>query len=111
MQPLRILIHAPTAGAVVRARNNAANLRKELPDAEVRIVVNADGVREVLDVPRPDTDRFTLVCGNTLNKIQRIASSPLQVVPGAALAIALMQREGWRYIVHEDGARKDSGGG
>ncbi|WP_194724084.1 DsrE family protein [Noviherbaspirillum malthae] len=97
-QPLRVLIHAPTAEAVNRARNNAANLRQAAPGAEVRILVNADGVAAVLDTPRPDTDCLTLICENTLKRIQRIAPSPLQTVPASILALAEMQRDGWCYV-------------
>lgn len=95
---LRILIHAPTAGAVERARNNAANLAREMPAAQVRIVANAEGVAAVLDNPRADTDPLTLVCSNTLKKIQRDAAAPLQTVPAAILAIASMQQDGWLYV-------------
>lgn len=95
---LRILIHAPTAGAVERARNNALNLKKEAPEAEVRIIANAQGAAAVLDTPHADTDRLTLVCGNTLARMRRTAPEPLEVVPGAALAIATMQRDGWCYL-------------
>jgi uncharacterized protein len=97
-ESLRILIHAPTAAAVTRARNNAANLLQAAPDAEVRIIVNAEGVAAVLDAPRADTDCLTLVCGNTLKKMQRTAPSPLQTVPVSIIAIATMQREGWCYV-------------
>jgi intracellular sulfur oxidation DsrE/DsrF family protein len=97
-QALRVLIHAPTAAAVARARNNAANLRQAAPDAEVRIIVNAEGVAALLDAPQPDTDCRTLVCGNTLKRIGRTAPAPLQTVPASILAIAAMQREGWCYV-------------
>lgn len=95
---LRILIHAPTAGAVNRARNNAANLLAASPDAEVCILVNAEGVAPVLDNPRPDTDSLTLVCANTLRRIERTASEPLQTIPSSILALAEMQRDGWTYV-------------
>lgn len=97
-KPLRVLIHAPTAAAVTRARNNAANIRQDAPDAEIRIVANAEGVAAVLDTPRDDTDSLTYLCGITLKRTQREATGPLQTVPGAALAIARMQQDGWCYI-------------
>lgn len=95
---LRILIHAPTPASLVRARNNAANLLREAPDAQVRIIVNAEGVSAALDSPRTDTDHLTLVCANTLRKLGRTAPEPLQPVAAAILAIAEMQRDGWSYI-------------
>jgi NitT/TauT family transport system ATP-binding protein len=97
-QLLRILIHAPTQGAVARARNNAANLKKDAPDAEVAIIVNAEGVTAVLDAPRTDTDSLTLVCGNTLQKLGRSAPDAMQTVDAAISAIARMQGDGWLYV-------------
>lgn len=95
---LRILIHAPTQGAVARARNNAVNLKKDAPDAEVLIVANADGVAAVLDAPQPDTDALTLVCANTLQRLGRRAQEPLRTVRSGIAAIVEMQREGWLYV-------------
>ena len=98
-ESLRILLHAPTAGALVRARSNAANLRKQNPAPEVRIVINADAVAAALDSPDPVADAQTLVCPNTLQKIARTAPAPLTVLSdGSVLALARMQGEGWRYV-------------
>jgi intracellular sulfur oxidation DsrE/DsrF family protein len=95
----RILLHAPTAGALARARSNAANLRKLDPAPEVRIVINAKAVAAALDGPDAVADAQTLVCPNTLQKIARTAPAPLTVLPeGSVLALARMQGEGWRYI-------------
>ncbi|RYF15662.1 MAG: hypothetical protein EOO30_13865 [Comamonadaceae bacterium] len=97
--PLKILLHAPTAAAVARARSNAANLLKQPQSVEVRIAVNAEAVRAVLDTPDLAADGLTLVCPNTLARIGRAAPAPLTVLDeGAVLAIARMQAEGWRYI-------------
>lgn len=96
---LRIVLHAPTAGALARARSNAANLRQLAPEAEVRILLNAEAVAAALDAPDAAADAQTLVCPNTLRKIQRTAPAPLTVLPEAAmLALARLQREGWSYI-------------
>lgn len=95
---LRVLIHAPTPGAVTRARNNAVNLMAAAPHAEIRIIVNAEGVAAALDNPRPETDAFTTVCATTLKRTGREVRAPLQTVPVSVLAIALMQQEGWLYI-------------
>jgi intracellular sulfur oxidation DsrE/DsrF family protein len=96
---LRVLLHAPTAGALTRARSNAANLAKASPPPLVRIVVNAEGVAAALDAPDAAADAVTLVCPNTLSKLGRIASAPLTVPDeGAVLALARMQREGWCYV-------------
>jgi uncharacterized protein len=98
-QPIRIVLHAPTASAMARARNNAANLLKQSTPVEVRIVVNADAVQAVLDAPDRAADGLTLVCPNTLSRIASAAPEPLIVLDEAAvLAIARMQAEGWHYI-------------
>ena len=98
-ESLKILLHAPTAPALARARSNAANLRKHSPALEVRIVVNADAVAAALDSPDDAADPMTLVCPNTLNKIGRTAPEPLTVLmEGSVLALARMQAEGWRYV-------------
>lgn len=95
----RILLHAPTAGALLRARSNAANLTRGAPGVAVRIVVNADAVAATLDTPDAAADALTLVCPNTLARIGREARTPLTVLPeGAVLAIARMQGEGWCYV-------------
>lgn len=96
--PLRVLMHAPTPGAVARARNNAVNLMAAAPDAEIRIIVNAEGVAAALDAPHPATDNFTMICATTLKRTGRAVRSPLQTVPVSVLAIALMLQEGWSYI-------------
>lgn len=97
--PIRIVLHAPTASAVTRARNNAANLLKQSAPVEVRIVVNAEAVQAVLDAPDAASDALTLVCPNTLSRTGQSAPEPLIVLDEAAvLAIARMQADGWRYI-------------
>ncbi len=97
--PIRIVLHAPTASAVTRARNNAANVLKQGVPVEVRIVVNAEAVAAVLDAPDIVGDALTLVCPNTLSRIGRSAPEPLTVLDEAAvLAIARMQADGWSYI-------------
>lgn len=97
--PLRIVLHAPTAAALIRARNNANHIAADDPVVDVRIVVNGDAVAAVLDAPDPSLDTRTLVCPNTLGRLGRGAPSPLVVLPqGAALSLALMQREGWCYV-------------
>ena len=97
--PLRILLHAPTAAALSRARNNAYNIAADDPAADVRIVVNGDAVAVVLEAPDPILDTRTLICPKTLGWMGRDAPSPLVVLPwGAALSLALIQQEGWCYV-------------
>ncbi|KDC42352.1 hypothetical protein [Bordetella bronchiseptica] len=96
---VRVLLHAPTAGALERARSNAANLLKEAPGAQVRIVANAAAAAAALDAPPHPADAHTWLCPNTLARLERPARAPLRALPQAAvLALALLQEEGWRYI-------------
>lgn len=96
---LRTVLHAPSSEAFARARSNARNLRREAPDAEVRIVLNADAVAAALDTPHPHTDPFTWLCPNTLAHSGRSAPEALQVLPvGAVLALAQWQQQGWIYL-------------
>lgn len=98
-QPLRILLHAPSAAALARARSNAANLLKQSDPVQVHIVVNAEAVEAVLDEPNKAADPITLVCPNTLERLGRRAPPPLTVPDqGAVLLIARMQAQGWFYI-------------
>jgi uncharacterized protein len=96
---MRILIHAPTANALNRARSNVINLTNGASESWVRIIVNADAVEATLDMPNTVTDALTLVCPNTLAKIGRDAPAPLTVLAEGAIAvIARMQLEGWCYV-------------
>lgn len=96
---LKIVLHAPTAAALARARSNAANLVKHSPATQLRIVLNAEAVAAALDHPDEAADGLTLLCPNTLQRIGRAARAPLTVLgEGSILALARMQREGWQYI-------------
>jgi intracellular sulfur oxidation DsrE/DsrF family protein len=98
-EALKILLHAPTAASLARARSHAANLLKQDAPPEVRIVLNAEGVAAALDQPDAGTDTLTLLCPNTLRKLGRTSREPLQVLDeGAVVAIARMQAQGWCYI-------------
>lgn len=96
---LKVVLHAPTAPALERARNNAMNLRRSEPDADVRIIANAQAVAAALDSEHQELDPFTWVCPNTLARTNRENREPLQVLGSpAVLEIALMQQAGWIYI-------------
>lgn len=95
----RLVLHAPTAQALERARRNAGHAAKALGRDAVRIVVNGDAVAATLDDPDAQSDALTLVCGNTLERLGREAPTPLNVLSeGAMVALVNMQQEGWRYV-------------
>lgn len=96
---LNVILHAPTPGALARARNNAANLKREVAEADVRILANAEAVAAALDDPRPDTDVLTWLCPHTLSRSGRQNRAPLRVLEQPAIvAIVRMQQAGWLYI-------------
>ncbi|MPM38905.1 hypothetical protein SDC9_85536 [bioreactor metagenome] len=96
---MKVILHAPTSNALARARNNAANLKREVPDANVRIIANAEAVAAALDDPHPDTDALVWLCPNSLARSGRESRVPLQVLDQpAVLEIVLKQSTGWAYV-------------
>ena len=94
--PLRVLLHAPTPGALDRARSNARNLLAAEPDATVEIVANADAVAHALANP-DGTDEHLRVCERTLARTGASAGGR-RTVPAAVVHLARRQGEGWSYI-------------
>lgn len=94
----RVILHAPTAGALARARSNLRNLLRADPEAEVRILANAAGAGAAVREPDREADRFLVLCENSL-RAQSLAAPPgIATVPAVVLALAKMQAEGWIYI-------------
>lgn len=97
MATLRVLLHAPTAEALARARRNAHNLSKARPDAEVLIVANAGAVAAALASP-DETDPLLRLCRNSLAAQGLDNSAGLAEVEAAVVTLAERQAEGWAYI-------------
>ncbi|MBB3190397.1 hypothetical protein [Halomonas cerina] len=97
MATLRVLLHAPTAEALARARRNARNLIKARPDAEVLIIANAAAVAAALATP-DETDPLLRLCGNTLAAQGLDNTAGLPMVEAAVVTLAECQAEGWAYI-------------
>ena len=95
---MRVVLHAPTAEALARARSNLRNLLAANPMAEARIIANADSVPAAIASPDPSTDPFLWLCENTL--ISRTLTAPpgIPTVPAAVAELARLQAEGWAYI-------------
>ncbi|MEM7566677.1 MAG: hypothetical protein AAF321_05535 [Pseudomonadota bacterium] len=93
---MRVLLHAPTADALDRARSNARNLLAEAPDASVEIVANAGGVAHALAAPDP-TDEHLRLCAKTLARLGLDAGGQA-IVAAAVLHLARRQAQGWAYI-------------
>lgn len=97
MAALRVLLHAPTAEALARARRNARNLGKARPDAEVLIVANAGAVAAALATP-DETDPLLRLCRNSLAAQGLKNPTGLAEVEAAVVALAELQAAGWLYI-------------
>lgn len=94
---LRLLIHAPTEAALVRARSNARNLLAQVPEAEIEIVVNAQGVRSALTPAGDVTDKLIVFCANSI-RAQGLTEPKGRLVEAAVRHIAERQQQGWAYM-------------
>jgi len=95
---MRVVLHAPTADALTRARSNARNLRASAPDNEILILANADAVPAALAAPDPDTDACLRLCGNTLTARGLTAPPEFETVPAVIAELVRLQSEDWFYV-------------
>jgi intracellular sulfur oxidation DsrE/DsrF family protein len=96
--PLRIVLHAPTAHSFKRAKSNAANVLRDVPDAQIQIVVNAEGVADALEAAPDAADPLVFLCMNTLRKLEKEAPNRFNTVPSAIVAVVELQQRGWIYV-------------
>ncbi|AYR19948.1 hypothetical protein [Alcaligenes faecalis] len=95
----RVLLHAPTVDALERARSNARNLLRDIPDAQIRIIVNAQAVQACVEGAEHDCDAYTYLCPNTLRHQDLNAPERFQTLEhGAITALVKLQAENWIYI-------------
>lgn len=95
----QVLLHAPTPDALNRARSNARNLLKDIPDAQVRILANAQAVAACVQAQEHECDAFTYLCPNTLRTLSLQAPARFHVLDqGAITALVRLQQDGWLYI-------------
>jgi NitT/TauT family transport system ATP-binding protein len=95
---LKILIHAPTADALLRARRNLRNFLAEAPDGAVEIVANGEAVRIAVTEPDPDTDHLLILCENSLRTAKLNAPAAISTTAAAIVHIARRQSDGWAYF-------------
>ncbi len=95
---ISMIIHASTADSLKRARNNAVNILRSAPDAQLRILANADAVPAALDEPHETDAALLVLCETTLARIGKAAPPSVKTEPGVALSIAHMQQQGWLYM-------------
>lgn len=98
MTALRVILHAPTKAALLRAQSNARNLLAEDPLAKVEIVVNAGAVVPALAMTDAALAGHMVLCQNSLTRQGVQAPPGLRVVDAAVVHIARRQAEGWAYI-------------
>lgn len=95
---MRVVLHAPTAASLQRARSNARNLRARQPEAEILIVTNADGVPAAIESRDPETDAGLRICAYTLASRNLEVPKAIATVPAAIETLVQLQAEGWIYI-------------
>lgn len=95
---MRVVLHAPTVGALRRARSNLRNLLAADSATEARIVANADGVTAAIAEPDSETDRYLYLCENTLCARNLTPPQGTSTVPVAVHELARLQDAGWCYI-------------
>lgn len=97
--PLSLVLHAPDADSLQRARMNAVNALRAEPLTQVRIIANAGAVAAALDTPHDQADALTYLCPNSLAQLQRECRAPLRVLEEpAVLVLARLQHHSWAYI-------------
>ncbi|SBS33132.1 DsrE/DsrF-like family protein [Marinomonas spartinae] len=98
MAVTQLLIHAPTVDALKRAQNNARNLLKLEPDAQVEIVVNGPATALAVTLNDEEILSRLVLCRNSLHA-QGLTAQPLvQEVDAAVQYLAHQQLKGWSYI-------------
>jgi NitT/TauT family transport system ATP-binding protein len=95
---LKLVIHAPTAAALMRARRNVANLIAADPSAMVELVINGAAVTAEIENPDPATRLHLVVCQNSLDAAGLAAPPDARVTRAAILHIAQRQADGWSYF-------------
>ncbi len=98
MSELKIVLHAPTPGALTRARSNATNLRNAEPNAQIRIVANGEAINQAVAERDAGTDECLVLCNNSLKKKALEAPEGIEVTTAGILLLAQLQQEGWIYI-------------
>lgn len=98
MSHLRIVLHAPTADSLYRARRNASNLLQVRPESEVVIIANGEAVKTALQTPDAKTDTYLRLCRNSLIA-QGLRNVPgIEEVEAAIVALGELQAAGWAYV-------------
>lgn len=95
---VKLIVHAPTPAALVRARRNVVNLLAADSEAEIELVVNGEAAAAALGSPDPATDGHLLLCANSLASAGLHPPEGIRTVDAAILYIAQCQADGWSYF-------------
>lgn len=98
MTTLKVLIHAPTEPALLRAQSNLRNLLFARPDAEVELVVNGPAVANAINITDPDIRARLRLCQNSLGAQHLSPPSDIAIVSAAILHVSERQQQGWSYV-------------
>lgn len=98
MKPLQVVLHAPTPGALARARRNALNLMKSQPDSTVRIIANGTAVAAALAEPDTGSDKWLSLCRNSLTAQGLENTAGVHEVDAAVVTLVELQADGWAYV-------------
>ncbi|WP_417221968.1 hypothetical protein [Amphritea sp.] len=98
MPVTQLLIHAPTVDALKRAQNNARNLLKLEPDAQVEIVVNGPAMAAAVTLTDSDILSRLVMCRNSLQAQSLTAQADIKLVDAAVQYLAHQQAAGWSYL-------------
>lgn len=98
MAVTKLLIHAPTVEALKRAQNNARNLLKLEPDAQVEIVVNGPATALAVTLTDDDILARLVICRNSLQAQSLTAQADVKRVDAAVQYLAHQQAAGWSYM-------------
>ena len=95
---MKILIHAPSANSLARARVEAGRLVKLPIEGAVRIVATLDGAISAVQKPDPSTDPLLILCGDSVAAADLVNPPGVEIVPNGTEHIAKLQRKGWAYV-------------
>jgi intracellular sulfur oxidation DsrE/DsrF family protein len=98
MAAIKLMIHAPTPQALMRAQANARNLLKLEPDARIEIVVNGPAAADALAIEDVSIRGLLVLCNNSLINQGLEVPEDLRIVPAAVQHLARQQGEGWSYM-------------
>lgn len=95
---MKLIIHAPTAAALTRAKRNLQNLVKADRSVEIELVINGEAVATEMTNPDDEFRDYLVVCENSLAAAKLDAPANVKKTPAAILHILKRQSEGWAYF-------------